>query len=103
MVKIRKSKKDSKGFSQENHLRSPVSSGCLKTTEPSVNGSTMSNGLKIGSLVDHEKHGICYLGGCMENLGTSLHSLETGKRLCQNAKVEEMVVLSYNYFRWYKA
>ena len=66
-------------------------------------GSTMSNGLKRGSLVDHDKYGICYLGGCMENLGTSLHSLETGKRLCQNAKVEDMVVLSYNYFRWYKA
>ena len=29
-------------------------------------GSTMSNGLKKGSLVNHKKHGICYLGGFLK-------------------------------------
>ena len=66
-------------------------------------GSTMSNGLKRGSLVDHEKHGVCYLGGFSEKTGLSLHNLNSGERLCRNAKEKDMVVLSYNYFRWYKA
>jgi hypothetical protein len=64
-------------------------------------GSTMSNGLKRGSLVKSEKYGICYLGGSMENRGMSLHDLRSGKRLCQNAKKMDLTVLNYNYFRWY--
>ena len=65
-------------------------------------GSTISDGLKRGSLVKHKKHGICYLGGFSEKTGLSLHSLKSGKRLCQNAKKKDMDVLNYNYFRWYK-
>ena len=66
-------------------------------------GSTMSNGIKRGSLIDHKKHGICYLGGFSKKTGLTLNDLNSGERLCRNAKEKDMVVLSYNYFRWYKA
>ena len=57
-------------------------------------GGTISLGFKRGSLVEHEKHGLCYVGGHM-NERISLHSLETGKRLCQNAKVEDCKFKTY--------
>ena len=62
----------------------------------------MSGSLKRGSIVKSKKYGVCYVGGSMEGVGTSLHALRSGKRLCQNAKDKNLVVLSYNYFRWYR-
>jgi hypothetical protein len=64
-------------------------------------GGTISQGLKRGSLVKHKKWGLCYLGGCSEEKGLSLHGLEDGKRLCQNAKDQDLVVLRFNSWRWY--
>jgi hypothetical protein len=46
-------------------------------------GSTRSLGFRRGSLVQHNKLGVCYVGGTSKN-SISLHSLETGKRLSQN-------------------
>jgi uncharacterized protein (UPF0335 family) len=63
-------------------------------------GGTRSLGLKRGSLVKHKKYGVCYAGGFMQKLGISLHSIETGKRLCQNAKVVDCKFLSFNSWRW---
>lgn len=62
-------------------------------------GGTMSLGFKRGSLVRHPKYDISYVGG---NLGgcVSLHSLSTGKRLTQSAKVVDCKFLSYNSWRW---
>jgi len=61
-------------------------------------GGTMSLGFKKGSLVKNKKHGICYIGG--NSYGKlSLHSLKTGKRLCQGAKIEEIKFLTYCSFR----
>jgi hypothetical protein len=68
-----------------------------------IYGGTMSNGLKKGSLVKHKKYGICYLGGFAERTGMTLHDLNSGERLSRYANEKDMVVLSYNYFRWYKA
>jgi hypothetical protein len=65
-------------------------------------GGTISQGLKRGSLVKHKKWGLCYLGGCSEKTGLSLHGLENGKRLCRNAKVQDLVVLRFNTWRWHK-
>jgi hypothetical protein len=65
-------------------------------------GGTISQRLKRGSLVKHKKWGLCYLGGCSEKMGLSLHGLEDGKRICQNAKVQDLVVLRFNTWRWYK-
>ena len=61
-------------------------------------GGTMSLGFKKGSILRHPKYNICYVGG---NLGgrVSLHSLETGKRLTQSAKVDDCQFLSYNSWR----
>ena len=62
-------------------------------------GGSMSLGLKRGSLIRHPKYDVCYVGG---NLGgyVSLHSLSTGKRLTQSAKVVDCKFLSYNSWRW---
>lgn len=61
-------------------------------------GGTMSLGFKKGSIVKNKKHGICYIGGSLKDR-LSLHSLEDGKRLCQNAKTEDTKFLAYNSFR----
>lgn len=67
----------------------------------------MSVGFKRGSIVKHKKYGVCYVGGYMEKPTKkelrrkviSLHSLETGKRLTQNALACEIKFLSYNSWR----
>lgn len=61
-------------------------------------GGTRSLGFKRGSLVKHHKYGLTYVGGHTENT-VSLHSLETGKRLCQNATPSDCKMLSFNSWR----
>jgi hypothetical protein len=79
------------------HILQPAKGGLRR-----VDGGTMSDGWKRGSIVKHKKWGVCYLGGCMEGKGLSLHSLKTGKRLTQNAKKKDMVVMCFNSWRWYR-
>lgn len=55
-------------------------------------GGTLSMGIKRGSWVKHPKHGTCYVGGTL-NGRVSLHRLQDGKRLCQNAMVEDLAFL----------
>jgi hypothetical protein len=64
-------------------------------------GGTLSLGLKRGGLVKHLKHGICYVGGFLKNR-ISLHSLESGKRLTQNAELENCVFKTYLSWRYYQ-
>jgi hypothetical protein len=61
-------------------------------------GGTRSCGVKRGSLVSHPKHGITYVGGTMAGK-VSLHSLATGKRICQNAKPSDITFKTYNTWR----
>ncbi|MBT9133154.1 MAG: hypothetical protein DDT33_01685 [Firmicutes bacterium] len=61
-------------------------------------GSTNSLGFKRGSLVKHLKWGLCYIGGFMKDR-ISLHSIETGKRLCRNAKPKDCKFLTYSSWR----
>ena len=61
-------------------------------------GGTMSLRFKRGSIVKHPKYNICYVGGSSKGR-ISLHNLETGKRLCQNSKIEDLKFLSYNSFQ----
>jgi hypothetical protein len=61
-------------------------------------GGTRSLGFKRGSLVKHPKYGVAYVGGTM-NGRLSLHSLEDGKRLCQNAKSSDCQFLAYASWR----
>ena len=48
-------------------------------------GATQSLGFTRGTLAQHPKYGLAYVGGTWQRR-LSLHSLSDGKRLCQNAK-----------------
>jgi hypothetical protein len=61
-------------------------------------GGTRSQGFKRGSLVRHPKWGLTYVGGEL-NGRISLNSLETGKRLCQNALPAATKFLAYSTWR----
>lgn len=66
-------------------------------------GGSMSQGLKRGGIIKHPKYGKCYVGGeDIKTLRISLHSLDTGKRLCQNAKPGDCKFLAYNSWRTVK-
>jgi hypothetical protein len=56
-------------------------------------GGTLSMGFKRGSWVKHPKYGLAYVGGTT-NARISLHSLQDGKRLTQNAKPEDCSLLT---------
>lgn len=56
-------------------------------------GGTMSMGIKRGTLVDHPKWGKKIIGGTYKNK-LSLHTIESGKRVCQNAKPEDITILT---------
>jgi hypothetical protein len=60
-------------------------------------GTTRSLGLNRGTLVKHKKYGLTYVGGSSKGR-LSLHDLNTGSRLCQNAKKEDCIVLTN--LRW---
>jgi len=49
--------------------------------------------------VKHVKFGLTYIGGSSKDR-VSLHSLETGKRLTQSAKLEEIKFLTYSSWRF---
>ena len=51
-------------------------------------GGTNKGRLKTGTLVAHSRYGLCYTGGATGGR-ISLHNLETGKRLCQNARIAD--------------
>ena len=61
-------------------------------------GGTRSSIFKRGSLVKHLKYGLTYIGGTW-NDRVSLHSLIDGKRLCQNAKFQDIKFKTYNIWR----
>lgn len=55
-------------------------------------GGTMSLGFKRGSWVKHPKFGLCYVGGHTDTT-VSLHDMQTGTRLTQNAKPADIQLL----------
>ena len=64
-----------------------------KNGERKSYGGTISLGIKRGTWVRHPKHGVVYIGGHM-NGRLSLHSLQDGKRLCQNARPKDCAALT---------
>jgi hypothetical protein len=64
-------------------------------------GGTRSLGFKRGSLVRHPKWGLVYVGGTSGDR-ISLHSVETGRRVCQNAKQADCKFLCFNSIRYRK-
>lgn len=61
-------------------------------------GGTLSRGFKRGSLVQHPKGGLAYVGGFLKDR-ISLHAMASGKRLCQNAKPTDCQFLTFNTWR----
>jgi hypothetical protein len=55
-------------------------------------GGTLSLGFKRGSWVRHPAYGVVYIGGASAGR-LSLHAMQTGKRLCQNAKPQDLKLL----------
>jgi hypothetical protein len=55
-------------------------------------GGTLSLGFKRGSWVRHAAYGVCYVGGASAG-HLSLHDMQTGKRLTQNAKSADLKFL----------
>jgi len=70
------------------HYREPEKGGIRRRY-----GGTRSLGFKRGTLIRHLKWGLCYIGGHL-NGRLSLHDLKTGKRITQNAKPENCLVLT---------
>ena len=68
------------------HLQNPARGGVRRS-----HGGTVSQGFKRGSLVKHLKHGLTTVGGTKDGR-ISLHKL-SGKRLCQNAKAQDIKLL----------
>jgi hypothetical protein len=79
------------------HVLQPTKGGIRKRL-----GGTRSMGFKRGSLVTHLKHGLVYVGGTMTGR-VSLHSIINGKRICQNAKPSEIIIKTYNAWRFFRA
>jgi hypothetical protein len=64
-------------------------------------GGTRSEGFKRGAYVKHKKYGVCFVGGVSKRR-ISLHSLEDGKRLTQNAKAQDCKHCSFASFRTWR-
>lgn len=62
-------------------------------------GGTRSLGYQRGTLVHHPKYGKCLVGGNNGVDRLSLHTVITGSRLCQNAKLEDITKISYSPWR----
>lgn len=60
-------------------------------------GSTRSMGLERRTLVKHPKYGLTLIGGTSKDR-ISLNSISDNKRLCKNAKPEDLTILT-NY-KW---
>jgi hypothetical protein len=73
--------------------------------QPSVKGArrryggTRSLGLKRGSIVYNIKYGLTYVGGNLKGK-LSLHNIGDGKRLCQNANIEETTFVCFNPWKF---
>lgn len=61
-------------------------------------GGTRSISFKRGSWVNHPKYGTTYVGGNRRGK-ISLHSLETGERLCTTIKSSDCQLLCYSVWR----
>jgi len=61
-------------------------------------GSTRSMGFKRGSIVEHIKYGLAYIGGTSKKRIT-LHKISTGERICRNAIPNDCTFKTYTTWR----
>lgn len=62
-------------------------------------GGTRNFGISKRTIVNHPKHGLCYVGGSQNNR-LSLHNIKTGKRVSEFAKPQDLkikTILRYIY------
>lgn len=81
-------------YRRQLHMYCPTKHGIRKNY-----GGTLSLGIKRGTLVKHNKWGFCLVGGASKGR-ISLHALDTNKRINQNAKKEDLKLLTnlkWNY------
>lgn len=79
-------------YRRQLHIQCPSKGGFRR-----IYGGTISLGLKRGTLITHPKWGLCLIGGNSKGR-VSLHCFQTNKRLCQNAKIEHLKILTN--FKW---
>lgn len=82
-----------KFFYRQLHRLQPAKGGVR-----SPYGGTRSAGFKRGSLVVHPNYRLAYVGGTSKGR-VSLHHVQTGNRLTQNAKPDDLRFLSFNSWR----
>ena len=75
-------------YKRQLHVANPIKGGHRRPY-----GGTRSEGISRGTLVKHHKYGICYVGGNMDG-NVSLHNYRTGSRLTQNAKPNDINILT---------
>ena len=80
------------------HRRQLHALQCSKGGKRREYGSTRSMGFKRGSLVKHNKYGLCYVGGTSKGR-ISVHDLSSGERISQNVRVEDCIFKTYLSFR----
>ncbi len=78
------------------HLRQPAKGGVRRR-----HGGTVSLGLRRGMHVLHPRYGFCYVGG-HRGSRLSLHAMRDGRRLTQQARPEDLVVLAPCSWRLWK-
>ena len=79
-------------YRRQLHMYCPTKKGVRKNY-----GGTLSLGIKRGTLVKHDNYGLSLVGGT-SNGRISLNCLQTNRRLCQNAKKEDLKLLTN--LRW---
>jgi hypothetical protein len=77
-----------KRFRRQLHVQNPTKGNVRKNY-----GSTRSLGIERGTLVKHPKYGLTLVGGSSKGR-LSLITLADNKRLCQNAKIEDLKILT---------
>ena len=66
------------------HVLKPIKNGIRKNV-----GGTIHLDIIKGTVVKHKKYGLVYVGGSSKNR-ISIHNINTGERLAQNIKVEDV-------------
>ena len=77
-----------KKYRRQLHVQNQTKCGVRKN-----HGSTRSLGIERGTLVRHSKWGFTLVGGSSKDR-ISLHNLISNKRVCQNAKLEDLKILT---------
>lgn len=77
-----------KRYRRQLHVQNPTKGNIRKNY-----GGTRSLGIERGTLVKHLKWGLSLVGGTSKGM-ISLNNLKTNQRICQNAKLKDLTILT---------